>query len=36
MKDLIGNFKNFLNEQNSYPLGEKDDIEKTSKVIVFD
>jgi len=36
MKELFENFKNFLNEENSYPLGEEGDIEKISKVIIFD
>tara|TARA_Y100000034_G_C6543521_1_gene234592 strand:+ start:67 stop:516 length:450 start_codon:yes stop_codon:yes gene_type:complete len=36
MKKLFENFKNFLNEEKSYPIGEKDDLEETSKVLIFD
>lgn len=35
MKLIIENWKKFLNEEDSYPRGEEDDIDKLSKVIIF-
>ena len=36
MKPLLENWRKFLNEENgSYPLGEKDDVKRSAKALVF-